>query len=315
MNNIFPSLILKVYKFDLKEEDVAMDQLTFCIVDVFAEEKYQGNQLAVFYNCENLTQEDMQKIAKETNFSETTFIISRDKINGGYDVRIFTPEFEVPFAGHPTLGTAYVIHREFENSMPQKIVLNLGVGQIPVMFGQDEYLWMKQKQPQFGRAVDAGTVAEILGISSSWIDTGFPIQDVSTGLPSVIIPLKSLEAVRSCRINHEKFISFKSREFSSNLLVFCKDTYKNENDLNVRVFAEEAGFPEDAATGSANGNLAGYLLKYAFFKKEHIEYSVEQGFEIGRPSILKVKAGLTGNEFDINVGGRVFPVAKGEWYL
>ncbi len=232
----------------------------FYIVDVFAQEKYQGNQLAVFRNAGHLSAAQMQNIAKETNFAETTFILSEGKTNGGYNVRIFTPDFEVPFAGHPTLGTAFIIHKEIESGVSQTIRLNLAVGQIPVTFERDD-IWMKQNRPEFGRLVSRETICNILGINGASIDEDFPIQEVSTGLPAIIVPLTSMNAVRQCRINHSSYFKFIKESFSANILVFCKETYCKENDLNVRVFCDDSGYPEDAATGSANGNLAGYLLE------------------------------------------------------
>lgn len=292
-----------------------MKSITFYIVDVFAEEKYQGNQLAVFRNAVELSKDEMQSIAKETNFAETTFILSDNKVNHGYDVKIFTPDFEVPFAGHPSLGTAFIIYKEIENELSKRIRLNLSVGQIPVTFEQTNDIWMKQNPPRFGQTLDTKTVSEILNISTEAIDTNFPVQEVSTGLPSIIVPLNSLNAVRQCQINHRMYGKFLHEAFSANILVFCKETYKKENNINVRVFCEDSGFPEDAATGSANGNLAGYLLQYGYFNSSQLQYSVEQGYEIGRKSLLKVKASKTGSHFDINVGGKVFLVAKGEWYI
>ena len=291
-----------------------MESMSFYIVDVFAEEKYQGNQLAVFRNAADLSKDEMQRIARETNYAETTFILSDSKVKNGYDVKIFTPDFEVPFAGHPTLGTSFIIHREIENGLTDRVNLNLGVGQIPVTFEQNSDIWMKQNPPRFGRTVDRKTVSEILSINIDDIDAHFPIQEVSTGMPSVIVPLKSLRAVRQCRVDHIAYKRFLQEAFSANILVFCKETYEKENQLNVRVFCEDSGFPEDAATGSANGNLAGYLLEYGYFNSGQLQYSVEQGYEINRKSLLKVKAGKTGGQFDINVGGKVFLVAKGEWF-
>ena len=130
-----------------------MSGLMFYLVDVFGQEKYAGNQLAVFMNAGGLSTAEMQKIANEMHFSETTFILSSEKRNGGYDVRIFTPNSEIPFAGHPTLGTAYVIKHFMEDDKEDKVVLNLKVGQIPVSFkkdGDQEMLWMKQVPPIFG---------------------------------------------------------------------------------------------------------------------------------------------------------------------
>ena len=132
----------------LRRMRIKMKRLPFYLVDVFAEEKYAGNQLAVVRNAQELSTSQMQRIANEMHFSETTFILSDAKRNGGYDVRIFTPATELPFAGHPTLGTAYVIRHNIVNETSSKVIRNLKVGQIPVNFEEDEenqeMLWMKQ---------------------------------------------------------------------------------------------------------------------------------------------------------------------------
>lgn len=294
-----------------------MNTIPYYIVDVFGEKRYAGNQLAVFRHTADLPQDLLQTIAKEINFAETTFIESDERVNGGYNVRIFTPDTEVPFAGHPTLGTAYIIQREIERGLEQDtggtITLNLGVGQIPVTAAGQHELWMKQKPPQFGRTVDPAVIAEILGIDAGELEPDFPVQEVSTGLASIIVPLRSLEAVHACRINHAAFEAFLANSFRANILVFCKETVQADHDLHVRVFCEDSGFPEDAATGSANGNLAGYLLKYNYLGGSELQYRVEQGYKIGRPSLIQVKASLKDSSYDINVGGQVHPVARGEW--
>jgi len=140
-----------------------MEKLTFYIVDVFAEEKYAGNQLAVVRDAAVLSNSQMQQIAKEMNYSETTFILSEELREGGYDVRIFTPGAEVPFAGHPTLGTAYVIRQEIIKKPVETVNLNLKVGRIPVTFQDagegEDILWMKQIEPTFGEVFDAGDIA------------------------------------------------------------------------------------------------------------------------------------------------------------
>ena len=128
-----------------------MSKIPFYIVDVFAEKKYAGNQLAVFREAHSLSGETMQLIARETNFSETTFILQDEPRDGGYDVRIFTPREEVPFAGHPTLGTAHIIRNEILGGKTDALTLNLKVGKIPVTFSQDGYSWMKQIEPEFGK--------------------------------------------------------------------------------------------------------------------------------------------------------------------
>ena len=289
--------------------------MNFYIVDVFAEKKYQGNQLAVFIPQHKISDAEMQKIAKEINFSETTFIMSNMNPNGGYDVRIFTPEVELPFAGHPTLGTAFVISKMLEKSESERMLLNLGVGQIPVTFMQDDRceLWMEQKGPDFGAEIQPGMIAEILQINEADINTSYPIQVISTGLPAVIIPVRTLDAVKKCLINHEQYQMFLDEITRASLLVFVPEPQKQENDLHVRVFMDDKGFLEDPATGSANGNLAGYLLEHNFFNANTIDLRIEQGYEINRPSLIKVKAEKITGKFRIQVGGKVFMVASGEW--
>ncbi|UCF59068.1 MAG: PhzF family phenazine biosynthesis protein [Candidatus Bathyarchaeota archaeon] len=290
--------------------------LNFCIVDVFTEEKYAGNQLAVIRDAKNLSDVEMQRIAKEMNYSETTFILSDEKRKGGYDVRIFTPKTELPFAGHPTLGTAYVIQHEIVKEPIDTIVLNLKVGQIPVTLsyseGHVDTLWMKQLQPTFGQVFDVESISQVLSLDSKELDSRFPIQEVSTGGPSIIVPLKTLDALKRARIIRDKYFKLIKDIQAKTILIFCPETYNQENDLNVRFFADYYGIPEDPATGSANGCLAGYLVKYRYFIKDRINIRVEQGYEIGRPSLLLLKAQDREGKIDVYVGGTVAMTARGE---
>ena len=292
-----------------------MRNLEFYIVDVFAEEKYAGNQLAVFREAGGLSASDMQKLAKEMNYSESTFILSEEPIGGGYDVRIFTPDAEVPFAGHPTLGTAYVIQREIVGKPVDGIALNLKVGQIPVTFTYEDgtvgALWMRQRPPVGGKVVDPASMAAVLGICENEIDTRFPIQEFSTGLPFVITPLESLASLKRIRLDAEGLARLVEPLDAKAVLVFSPEAYSDEHDLAVRVFAGLYGVPEDPATGSANGCLAGYLVHHGYFGGTSIDLKVDQGFEIGRPSLLLLKASRSGTQIDVMVGGRVMMVAKG----
>ena len=293
-----------------------MEKVNYSIVDVFAEGKYTGNPLAVFKNAGNISDSEMQQIAKEINFSETTFIMSNSKNDGGYDVRIFTPTEEIPFAGHPTLGTAYIIQNEVLEEPLDKIILNFKGGQIPVSFNnEEEVLWMKQTEPTFGQILDPNKVSDVLNIDKENIDDRFPIQEVSTGLPVIIVPLKSLEAVKKVRINKEKYFELIEHTDAKAIMVFCPETYHSKNDLNVRDFADYYGIPEDAATGSANGCLASYLVKYKYFDENKINIRVEQGYEMERPSLLFLKAVEDNGKFNVNVGGKVVKIAQGEWVL
>ncbi len=292
-----------------------MSGRTFYIVDVFAEKKYAGNQLAVVRDAADLSSEQMQQITKEMNYSETTFILGEEPRLGGFDVRIFTPAAEVPFAGHPTLGTAFVIRQEIVKQSVETINLNLKVGQIPVTFRKtsedEEILWMKQIEPIFSEVFEAGNIAQVLTVEKSDIDERFPIQDVSTGVPFIIVPLKTLDAVKRAKINKDEYFKFIENINAKAILIFCPVTYHRHNDLNVRVFCDCFGIPEDPATGSGNGCLAGYLVKHRFFGTSKIDVRVEQGYEIGRPSLLYLRAHEDNGKIDVYVGGKVLMVAKG----
>ena len=293
-----------------------MATINYSIVDVFSEGKYTGNPLAVFKNAGNILTSKMQQIAREINYSETTFILSDKKKKHGHDVRIFTPNEEVLFAGHPTLGTAYIIQNEVEEEPVEKLLLNFKAGQIPVTFDQQEkILWMLQNNPTFGRVLETNQVADVLNIDQAYIDERFPIQEVSTGLPVIIVPLKSLDAVKKVSINKEKYFELIENLDAKAIMVFSPETYHSENDLNVRDFADYFGIPEDAATGSANGCLASYLVKYRYDHTSDINIRVEQGYEIGRPSLLFLKASEENGEIKVYVGGKVEKIAQGEWLL
>lgn len=286
-------------------------------VDVFAETKYAGNQLAVVRNAAGLTDVEMQKIAGEMNYSETTFILSDQKRDGGYDVRIFSLEEELPFAGHPTLGTAYIIQQQIIGQEVPLIKLNLKAGQIPVKFsytdGVPRILWMQQIAPSFGRTFDTADVAGALNIEEDQIDPRFPVQEVSTGLPFIIVPLKSLDAIRACKIDSVGYLRLIDQAKAKSIHVFCPETYLTENQVNTRMFDDYHGIAEDPATGSANGCLAAYLVKYRYYGNKEIDIRVEQGYEIGRPSLLMLKAKEEeGGAISVSVGGNVIMVARGE---
>jgi trans-2,3-dihydro-3-hydroxyanthranilate isomerase len=292
-----------------------MSKSSFNLVDVFAEERYAGNQLAVFRNVKELNEKEMQQIAREINFSETTFILSDEKHKGGYDVWIFTPQTELPFAGHPTLGTAHIILKEIIKKPINKVLLNLKIGQIPVTFSEvndcSSIVWMRQQAPVFGATFEADLVSKIIGLATKEIDERFPIQSVSTGLPTVIIPLKTLKAVRRASVVNSMYLEFTANINVKTLLIFCPETYNKQNDMNVRFFAGRFGITEDAATGSGNGCLAGYLIKHGYFKQEEINLKIEQGYELGRRSLILLKAKKEKNTILVTVGGKVVTIAKG----
>jgi trans-2,3-dihydro-3-hydroxyanthranilate isomerase len=283
--------------------------LTFYIVDVFAEEKYAGNQLAVVRGGASLADEALQKIALEMNYSETTFVLSEKEAEGGYAVRIFTPGDEVPFAGHPTLGTAYVIQHEILASPVARIVLKFKAGDIPVTFG--EVLWMRQLPPTFGATLDSALVARTLNLETADLDGGSPVQEVSTGLPALVVPLRDLDALRRCKVDWERYTEVAGP--GRNLYVFCPEPHDvGSGDLSGRMFANDLGAPEDPATGSAAGCLAAYLLEHGYLGTDSVDVRVEQGYEIGRPSLLYLQATRDRDEIRVDVGGKVQMVARGE---
>jgi len=289
----------------------------FFILDVFAESKLSGNQLAVFLDPEKLSTHQMQRIAQEMHYSETTFVNSRVRQDKGYNVRIFTPQTELPFAGHPTLGTAYVIQSQVIRRPVPEVRLNMKVGQIPVQFTysgkKPKVLWMRQMSPRFGKRYQPGPVADFLNLDESDLDARFPVQDVSTGVPFLIVPLKGLDAIRRAKLDSDKYLEFAKKTESNIVLVFSPETYRSENDLNVRVLIPSSGIAEDAATGSGNGCLAAYLVHYQYMQGERIDLRVEQGYEMGRKSLLLLRAGPGPSGIEVNVGGMVHFIAEGEF--
>lgn len=291
-----------------------MRELPFHIVDVFPTDKYTGNQLAVIESYGELSSDEMQQIAQEMGYSETTFIESDIRGNDANEVRIFTTVEEIPFAGHPTLGTAFVLRDLLGVTTTDEVRLQLGVGEIPVRFestGSEEILWMTQQPPSFGTIHDVADLVDVISLDAPAISTAFPIQTVSTGLPTTIIPLLNRRALQSVSIDQSAYQRFANTAETRTILLFCLDPRNSTHDLAVRVFAPALGLIEDPATGSANGNLAGYLLNHGVFETNSVNVQVEQGYEIGRPSLIYLRASQETTSIRVQVGGRVIHVAHG----
>jgi trans-2,3-dihydro-3-hydroxyanthranilate isomerase len=287
------------------------------IVDVFAEEKYAGNQLAVVTAADSLSAHVMQRIAREMNFSETTFILSDAPRAGGYEVRIFTPTMELPFAGHPTLGTASVIRHELAQALPEQISLNLKIGPVPVTFASTpdgkETVWMQPPAPTLGAIRSASLVADMLGLMPEDIDPRFPVQEVSIGIPFLFVPLASLAALKRVRIDVDRRAALMQQGISVwSVLLFCRETNQPGHHVAARMFFEAEGIREDPATGSANVCLGAYLLKHNYFGGDRIDITVEQGYEMGRRSLLLVRADWQSDAPRVSVGGRVIMTVRGE---
>jgi trans-2,3-dihydro-3-hydroxyanthranilate isomerase len=275
----------------------------FSIVDVFAERRYSGNPLAVVRRASDLRDDEMQAIARETNYSETTFVL-RDEPgpDGGFATRIFTPREEIPFAGHPTLGTAAVLLDDVLGGGRDEVALDLKVGPIRVRREASGLLWMRQNAATFGATHAPRAFAAMLGLREDEVATSTPIEDVSTGLLHTIVPLASGDAVRRCVVDLPLYRAWCERSASKSIMVYART---GPGALKARVFPIHYGIAEDPATGSAAGCLAGYLARHGGHR---VEERVEQGVEMGRPSLLRLRAA---SEREIDVGGRVQRVADG----
>jgi trans-2,3-dihydro-3-hydroxyanthranilate isomerase len=300
-----------------------MASLDFCIVDVFAilgasgavPDRYTGNQLAVFRDAQGLSLGQMQQIAQEINFSESTFITGSGP---HYPVKIFTPQVELPFAGHPTLGTAWAIQQFIEQKQLASVTLAYTAGQIPVTFNyvddRPEVLWMQQKAPEFLGELTKEQLAPVLQIAVEDI-ADYPICQVSTGLPFILVPLKTLAAVQQARLELTKYYQLIEHLPAKSILIFCPETLQADHDLHVRVFTHALGIPEDPATGSANGCLAAYLVHYAYHGQTVFDWKIEQGYEIDRPSLLCIRSQRPEQEIKVSVGGQVRLIATGQWIV
>lgn len=290
---------------------------SFYLLDVFAEGYYSGNQLAVFRNAASLSTEEMQHLSREVHFSETAFILSDTPTDGGYEVRVFTPSEEIPFSGHAILGAAYVLQREVLTEPLSVLHMNLGAGSLAVsldyQYGELDTVWVNHHPPVHGRRFEAAEVAAALGLSTDDIDTRWPIEELSTGLPFVMVPLQSLSAVQKAALVREQYAKLLTISKARALYVFAHETYNPDNDFNARMFAPDYGIPEDPATGAGAGCLAAYSMEYMRPDSASLEFMVEQGHEIRRPSLLFARARRGADGVKVAVGGRVTMVAQGNF--
>lgn len=287
----------------------------FYIVDVFAERQYAGNQLAVVVGDADLSPETMQQIAQETNYSETTFVTSAPEADGGYRVRMFTPAREIAFAGHPILGTAWVVRHHVAAAVSDLVRLNLVVGPVPVSFESSpeagDVAWFLAPSMSLGPPCAPEPIAAALGLARADIDTQAPVQQISAGTSILMVPLRSLEALRRCKLDLEKFASLAAAGLLPLVYLFCRQTHHAGNDLCARFFFEANGVREDAATGNGAAFLGAYLLEHRLFPEPEVSLRIEQGYEIGRPSLVMLRARVAGGSPEVHVGGHVIPTIEG----
>ncbi|MGH8746992.1 MAG: PhzF family phenazine biosynthesis protein [Burkholderiales bacterium] len=285
------------------------------IVDVFAERPYAGNQLAVVLDADGLTDHAMQQVAAEMNYSETAFAGSAPERDGGFRVRIFTPARELVFAGHPILGTAWAINHHLSPDATAAVRLNLACGQILVEFESSverrDVAWFLAPPVSLGATCAREPIAKALGISTEDIETKIPVQTLSAGTSAMIVPVRSLAALRRSRLDLDAFAPLAAEGFPPLVYLFCAETRQSGNDLSARFFFEAHGVREDPATGNGAAFLGAYLLQHQVPRGGALSLRIEQGFEIRRPSLVLLRAKSDGHIREVSVGGRVIPVVQG----
>ena len=303
-----------------KVAESSLRQLRFVQIDVFSAKKLQGNPLAVFLDARELSDNEMQALARETRLEETTFVIPRESSverENGVKVRIFTREEELPFAGHPTLGTAVALRNRLvgdgtTDSVAQ-MVLDLKVGKVPVEFKTDAseavFGEMRQVQPVFGEIHERETVAAMLGISPSEISDDGAIQTVSTGLPFAIVPLRTRRTLQTLSPDFKKIAAYiGDRPGLNDFFYITRDTQDPTIDLRARGLF---GGGEDPATGSASGCVAAWMVRNEVAKSGQTIH-IEQGVEIKRPSQIFARADKQGDRIlNVRVGGHAVEVMEG----
>lgn len=282
-------------------------------LDVFTHNALEGNQLAVFPDARGLSSEEMQALARETKLSETTFIVPRDagtERERGVQVRIFTVEEELEFAGHPTLGTAYYLHQQTGRDL---VELDLRVGKIPVTFTRDSggrtMGEMRQRDPHFGQIHRVEDVAKALDMPIDAFDTTLPIQTVSTGMAFVITPLRSLEVIKRLSFNWARAAEYLSTTDGKFFYMVTRETVEPASKLHARMIFYNG---EDPATGSAAGCCTGWAVAHGVIASEE-RAIIEQGIEIRRPSWIHVRGSKDGDKVtNVRVGGGVVEIMRGE---
>ena len=309
-----------------------MSEYRFVQFDVFTDQSFCGNPLAVFPEAEGITDERMMQIAREMNLSETVFVLKSEKENVLRHLRIFTPVREIPFAGHPIVGTWTALTQEGLVQPPeggtgwQRIFHEVGIGVLPVDIefkdGRAVQVVMTQGKFQILAEIDdnqeQAELARALGLSREDLDESLPIQVITTGLSCLAVPVRSLADLRDCRVNATLLAEIYQRHGATGCHAFTRETMEvGASRAHARFFAPADNIPEDPATGSACGALGGYLVHHGGSNMEPEEgrykFVIEQGDFIHRPSRINLDVkGVAGNVEEVKVGGLAVLVARGE---
>jgi trans-2,3-dihydro-3-hydroxyanthranilate isomerase len=301
----------------------------FLQFDVFTDHLFGGNQLAVFPDGRGLSTDTMQAIAKEMNFSETTFVLppGKNDVNDGTDmrVRIFTPGSELPMAGHPTIGTTFALAcTGVLEPGRDRVVFGLGIGPTPVTMTWENrelsFAWMTQSAPVFSEPIaDRACVAAVLGLPASALVDTTPVQVVSCGLPYVLVPLVSRAAVDRAaldRVAYDRLVNGAAPD-ANGVFFFSTEPATDTATAYSRMFAPAIGVHEDPATGSASGPLGCYLVRHHIVSRERAGAMISlQGVKMGRPSNVHISIGVDGDEIrSVRVGGSSVLAGEGTLYI
>ncbi|MGH2318402.1 PhzF family phenazine biosynthesis protein [Planococcus sp. SE5232] len=304
-----------------------MKTLKYTLVDVFTNQSFGGNPLAVFHDGSGLDSKTMQQIANELNLSETAFICPPKNQQNQISLRIFTPQVELPIAGHPTIGTAFVM--AYLKMLPSQDgltewTIEEGQGDIAVSVRKEAEKIVKvemiQPLPVFGEILTRqALVADLLSLPKSELDTRFPIQTVSSGLPFLFVPLRSLASIREINFRTDVW----ERHFSNDparqhIFTFTTETEHDDSTVHCRMFAPAMGISEDPATGAACGPLGAFLVEHNVIESPEEICSIrsEQGIEMGRPSFIDITVTRKKQQFEeVKIGGTAIVVGQGELYV
>ena len=303
-----------------------MTKRRYLHLDVFTDRPFVGNQLAVFPDAAGLDSDIMQRIAREIAFPETTFVLPAEASGTDVRVRIFTPATELPMAGHPTIGTTFALAHEQAIVPPRStVVFGLGVGPTAVRLEWEanrlQFAWMTQSVPQFGAMPsDLKSLALALGIAESDIrDSKLPVQEVSSGVPFLFVPLISRRAVDAVVLDRtalQRFFRLANIP-ERPVFVFSQESAGDDATVFSRMFAPVFGIAEDPATGGAGGPLGGFLVHHGAVSADRAARMVSlQGVKMGRPSRIHISIGMqNGLIADVRVGGRAVLVAEGTMHM
>ena len=291
----------------------------FFTLDVFTTERFAGNPLAVVLDADGLETETMQRIAREFNLSETVFVFPPEDRAHRARLRIFTPARELPFAGHPTVGTAVLLSIIDGRAGTSEFVMEEKVGAVPCVVRQERAgtahatFDLPRLPSREDAARDRGAMASALGLAPA--DLGFddwPAEVWSAGNPFTYVPLKNVDAIRRCRVNLATFDDAFRSAGAPGAFVFSKETADRANDFHARMFAPGIGPIEDPATGSAVAAFAGYLAGRGRYKNGEHVVRVEQGFEMGRPSLIELRMTVDGTHVtQASIAGSAVVVCEG----